>query len=301
MPDTNSQRRSPTVSRRGPRRPRSAFICLLASKFHEWHESDSAKKFVDYLKTELSGSDKRRVERENIRKSFIEAGINPDVHLRSRIDRKYVRRHLPQIILELSAIVGRDQLHDNAMHSSEYIPLLASLRCSGTFPLSMEYDEEPRITRQALQRKLVAVTGTAWASILKRTGFSQSTRRIASRNFSQTVQMFVSLDRRSKREWTKTTLRQNQPRVFSAAWNLRGRMDSAGVPVIVRQELCKDPILTLWSIAKTVVQMQDLNKAVRAFLRNKATFAEGFYATRQACLVQQCSPAAKVGLKQRNG
>jgi hypothetical protein len=280
MPDINARRRTLTAFRSGPKQPPSGFIYLLASKFHEWHESDSVKRFVDYLKTELSGTDKIRVEKLNIRKSFIEAGIDPDVHLRSRIDRKYVRANLPQIILEVSAIVGRDQLHDNAMHSGAYIPLPGCLRCSGTFPLSMEYGEEPRITRQALQRKLVAATGTAWADILAQTGFSRSNRRIASRNFSQTIQMFVSLDQRSKRPWTKNSLRKDQPRVFRAAWNLRGRMETAGVPVIVRQELRKDPILTLWSIARTLVQMHDLNKAVRAFLRDKATFAERFYGTR---------------------
>ena len=273
----DSRRRTLAVSRSGPKRPSSGFICLLGSKFREWHESDSAKRFVDYLKTELSGIDEGRVKKQNIRKSFIEAGINPDVHLRSRIDRKYVRAHLPQIILELSAIVGRDQLHDNAMHSSDYISLPGCLRCSGTFPLSMEYGEEPRITRQALQRKLVYATGTAWAVILAQTGFSESNRRIASRNFSQTVQMFVSIERRFKRQWKKSSLRRDQPRVFKAAWNLRDRMDSAGVPVLVRQKLRKDPILTLWLIARALVQMHDLNKAVRAFLADKQTFAEGFY------------------------
>ena len=147
-------------------KPPSGFASLLASKFHRWHRSKSPERFVRYLKAELSAADRAWLQKGNLRESFVEAGINPDVHLRSRLSRDDVKVSLRQIIAELADIVGAEELHDNAMHSPEIIPLPPRLRCSGTFPLSMHYDEEPVITKKALQAKLVRVTGKAWAEIL---------------------------------------------------------------------------------------------------------------------------------------
>jgi hypothetical protein len=252
---------------------------LLASKFHQWHKSGSPRTFVRYLKSELSGCDLSWLQKGNLRESLAEVGIDPDVHLRSRLSADYVKVHLRQIVTELADIVGEEGLHDNGMNSPEKIPLPLQLRCPGTFPLSMQYREEPVITRQALQRKLVKTTGKAWAAILDQTGFSRVNRRIASRSFSQTVQMFVALQRGSRSRWTKASLRQKHPFAFKAAWNLTNRMDAAGVPTALRKELRKDPLFTLWSVASAFLSVDDMDRAVALFIRKKSAFAKTFYAT----------------------
>jgi hypothetical protein len=243
------------------------FASLLASKFHGWHKSGSPGTFVRYLKSELSGADLEWLRKGNLRESFSEAGINPDVHLRSRLIKDDVKAHLRRIITELAEIVGVEALHDNGMHSREIIPVPPRLRCSGTFRLSMQYDEEPVITKQALQRKLVAATGKAWADILDQTGFARSNRRISSRSFRQTVQLFVDLPGRSEGRWTKQTLREEQHIAFRAAWNLTSRMATAGVPMALRRDLRRDPIFTLWSVASAFIDVGSMDRAVTVFLR----------------------------------
>jgi hypothetical protein len=257
--------------------PSSGFASQLASKFHKWHRTGSRGTFVHYLAAELSGADRMRLQKGRLRESFIEAGIDPDVHLRSRLDKGRVKARLRQIISETADIVGAEGLHDNGMHSTDRIPLPLSLRCPGTFPLSSQYGEEPVITKQALQRKLVAATGKAWAEILDQTGFSSSNRRIASRSFSQTVQLFADLPRRPKRRWTKASLREKQPVVYKAAWNLKHRMDSAGVPAALRRAMREDPIFTLSSVAAVFVEVGNLERAVKVFLKKKPAFAARFY------------------------
>jgi hypothetical protein len=252
----------------------SRFASLLASKFHRWHKAGSPGTFVRYLKTELSGANLTWLQKGCLRESFFEAGINPDVHLHSRLSKDYVKVHLRQIIAELADIVGAEGLHDNGMHSPEIVPLPARLRCSGTFPLSMQYGEDPVITKWALQRKLVAATGKAWAEILNQTGFSRCNKRISSRSFRQTVQLFVDLHGRSGRRWTKQTLRQERHRAFRAAWNLTARMDIAEVPTTLRRELRKDPILTLWSVASAFIDVGNMDRAITVFLRKKTVFAQ---------------------------
>jgi hypothetical protein len=254
----------------------SRFASLLASNFHRWHRSGSPETFVRYLRTELSGADLAWLQKARLRESFVEAGIDPDVHLRSRLNRDDVKVHLKQIIAELADMVGTEGLHDCGMHSPEIVPLPPSLRCSGTFPLSMGYGEEPFITKQALQRKLVLATGKAWAEILDQTGFSGSNRRISSRSFRQTVQVFVDLHRRSKRRWTKQTLRKEQHVAFRAAWNLTHRMDSAGVPTALRRDLRRDPIFTLWSVASAFIDVGNMDRAVALFLKKKPVFERRF-------------------------
>jgi hypothetical protein len=177
--------------------------------------------------------------------------------------------NLAHIITELASIVGADGLHDSAMHSRQKIPLPASLRCSGSFPLSEQYGEEPVITKQALQRKLVAATGKPWGAILKETGFSKSNRRIASRSFEQTVRLFAGLQRRSSPRWTKEALRRKHHVVFRAAWNLAGRMKAAGVPSALRSHLRRDPVFTLWSVSSALRRVRTVDAAVAGFLRKK--------------------------------
>jgi hypothetical protein len=244
----------------------SRIATLLALEFHRWHVSRSSRGFVNYLKTRLSGADRTWLQKGNLRKHFVEAGINPDVHLRSRLSREYVKNHLRHIVTELADIVGVEGLHDNGMNSTEKIPLPPCLRCSGQFPLSLQYGEEPVITKQALQRKLVVATGKAWARILDQTGFSRSNRRVSSRNFTQTVQLFADLRGGLKRRWTRQSLRQKQPAVFKAAWNLARRMENAGVPIRLRRELRKDPIFTLWSVASAYIDVGNMDRAVSVFL-----------------------------------
>ncbi len=234
-------------------RPPPGFASLLASKFHRWHKSASSTTFVGYLKTELEGADRTWLKKGNLRESFFEAGIDPDVHLHSRLNRDDVKLHLRQIITEIADIVGAEELHDSGMHCPDRIPLPPSLRCGGTYPLSKQYGEKPVITKQALQRKLVAATGKAWAKVLDQTGFSRSNRRIASRTFRQTVQLFVDLQRRLGRPPTRASLRQEERVIFKSAWNLASRMNAAGVPTSLRQELQKDPIFALWAVASAFV------------------------------------------------
>ena len=162
-------------------RPPPKFTSELTRWFHRWHQSGLRQPFVRYLKTRLSGPDLAWLQRGNLRTTFVDAGINPDVHLQSRLKKADVKDNLAHIITDLASIVGADGLHDSAMHSRQKIPLPAALRCSGAFPLSERYGEEPVITKQALQRKLVAATGKPWGAILSGTGFSNSNRRIASR------------------------------------------------------------------------------------------------------------------------
>src|SRR5438046_8369986 len=101
----------------------AGFVSLLASKFHRWHRSGSPRTFVRYLKTELSGADRTWLQKGNLRGRFVEAGINPDVHVRSRHSKDDVKVHLRQIIAELADIVGVEGLHDNGMNSAEIILL----------------------------------------------------------------------------------------------------------------------------------------------------------------------------------
>jgi hypothetical protein len=209
-----------------------------------------------------------------LRTTFVDTGINPDVHLRSRLRKADVKDNLAHIIVELASIVGTDGLHDSAMHSRQTIPLPASLRCSGSFPLSERYGEEPVITRQALQRKLVAAVGKPWGAILEETGFARSNRRIASRSFEQTVRLFAELQRRSSSRWTKAELRRKHNAVFRAAWNLAHRMNAAGVPSALRPHLRKDPVFTLWSVSSAFRRVRTVDTAVAVFLRKKHVFSD---------------------------
>lgn len=250
-------------------RPPPEFTSELTHWFHRWHQSGLRQKFVPYLKTRLSGPNLAWLQRGNLRSAFVDAGINPDVHVRSRLKKADVKDNLAHIITELASIVGADGLHDSAMNSRERIPLPASLRCFGSFPLSEQYGEEPVITKQALQRKLVAATGKPWAAILSETGFSNSNRRIASRSFEQTVRLFAGLQRRSSTRWTKEALRHQHHAVFRAAWNLTHRMKTAGVPSALRPHLRRDPVFTLWSVSSALRRVQTIDAAVASFLRKK--------------------------------
>ena len=253
-------------------RPPPEITSELTPWFHRWHQSGMGRPFVRYLKTRLSGPNWVWLQKGNLRATFVDAGINPDVHIRSRLKRDYVKDTLADIIAELADIVGPDGIHDNAMHSRQRIPLPASLRCSGSFPLSERYGEEPVITRQALQRKLVAAVGKSWGAILDETGFSSSNRRIASRSFEQTVRLFADLQERSLRS-TKAELRLENPAVFRAAWNLAHRMKAAGVPAALRPHLRRDPVFTLWSVSSALRRVRTLDAAVAEFQRKKPVFS----------------------------
>jgi hypothetical protein len=255
-------------------RPPPEFTSELTHWFHRWHQSGLRQPFVRYLKTRLSGPDLAWLQRGNMRTSFVDAGINPDVHVRSRLKKADVKDNLAHIIAELASIVGADGLHDSAMNSRERIPLPASLRCPGAFPLSERYGEEPAITKQALQRKLVVATDKPWAAILTETGFSSSNLRIASRNFEQTVRLFADLQRRSSPQWTKAVLRREHNAVFRAAWNLAHRMKTAGVPSALRPHLRRDPVFTLWSVSSTLRRVRTVDAAVAVFLRKKPVFSD---------------------------
>lgn len=254
-------------------RPPPEFTSELTHWFHSWHQSGLRQPFVRYLKTRLSGPNWAWLQRGNLRTTFVDAGINPDVHIRSRLNRDYVKDNLAHIITELASIVGADGLHDSAMNSRERIPLPASLRCSGEFPLSEGYGEEPVITKQALQRKLVTANCKSWAAILDETGFSSCNRRIASRTFEQTVRLFADLQKRSTR-WTKTGLRGEHHAAFRAAWNLVHRMKVAGVPSALRPHLRRDPVFTLWSVSSALRRMRTVDAAVAVFLRKKPVFSD---------------------------
>lgn len=255
-------------------RPPPEFTPELTHWFHRWHQSWLRQPFVRYLKTRLSRPNWAWLQRGNLRTAFVDAGINPDVHLRSRLRKAGVKDNLAHIIAELASIVGTDGLHDTAMHSREPIPLPASLRCSGEFPLSEQYGEEPVITRQALQRKVVAAAGKSWGAILTETGFSSCNRRIASRSFDETVRLFADLQRRSPRRWTKAALRSKHNAIFRAAWNLVARMKAAGVPSALRQHLRKDPVVTLWSVSSALRRVRTVDAAVAVFLRKKPVFSD---------------------------
>jgi hypothetical protein len=250
-------------------RPPSSIATQIALEFHRWHASRSSRGFVKYLKSRLSGAELTWLYKGNLRECFVDAGINPDVHLLSRMNRDYVRSHLGVIIAELADIVGVEGLNDDGMNSPEKISLPPCLRCSGEFPLSVRYHEEPVITKQALQRKLVAATGKSWAQILDQAGFSRSNRRMSSRTFAQTVLLFVEVQTGFKRQWTKQALRQRYPAVFKAAWNLARRMESAGAPVMLRRRLREDPVSTLWSVASAFADVGDMDRAIKVCLRKK--------------------------------
>jgi hypothetical protein len=254
-------------------RPPPEFTSELTRWFHRWHQSGPRQPFVQYLKTRLSGSNCVWLQRGNLRTTFVDAGINPDVHLRSRLSKEDVKTNLADIIAELANIIGTDGLHDSAMHSRQRIPVPASLCCSGSFPLSERYGEEPGITRQALQRKLVAAVGKSWGVILNETGFSGSNRRVASRSFEQTLRLFADLPRRSSPRWTKAALRREHHLLFRAAWNLTLRMKTAGVPSALRQYLRMAPVFTLWSVASALQRVRTIDAAVVVFLRKKPVFS----------------------------
>ena len=250
-------------------RPPPEFTSELTHWFHRWHQSGLRQKFIPYLKTRLSEPNSAWLKKGNLRAAFVDAGINPDVHVQSRLKKADVKDNLAHIIADLASIVGSDGIHDNGMNSRQKIPLPDSLRCSGSFPLSEQYCEEPFITKQALQRKLVLATGKAWGPILSETGFSNSNRRIASRSFEQTVGLFADLQRRSSTQWTKAALRQEHNAVFRAAWNLAHRMKAAGVPSALRPHLRRDPVFTLWSVSSALRHVRTVDAAVAVFLRKK--------------------------------
>lgn len=254
-------------------KPPPEFTSELTRWFHRWHQSGTRQPFVQYLKTRLSGANWAWLQRGNLRTTFVDAGINPDVHLQSRLRKDDVKANLADIIAEIAGIVGTDGLHDNAMNSRQPIPWPPFLRCAGPFPLSEEYGEEPVITRQALQRKLVAAIGKSWGTILAETGFSNCNRRIASRSFEDTVRLFADFQRRSSPQWTKEALRHEHHLLFRAAWNLTRRMTIAGVPPALRPYLRRDPVFTLWSVSSALRRVRTVDAAVAVFLRKKPVFS----------------------------
>jgi hypothetical protein len=116
----------------------------------------------------------------------------------------------------------------------------------GAHELSEKFGEKARITKQALQKKLVVCSGKSWATILSETGFSDCNKKVASRSFEETVELFSEFIRSNNDIWTKQSLRQNKKEVSRAVYNLTNRMENAGVPLEIRKDLQSDPVFVVW-------------------------------------------------------